>query len=511
MVTGVVLGDLIKLNSNNPDELEQIKISFTKRPKYYKFSKMYKNRIWNGDIKFMDYRNTIPIGLWNKLLNVCKKYNIELDIEGLYLIKNKHFNEDEFLERLNTFKKDKIEIRDYQLDAVKKVLSFYRSRCEVATAGGKTLIMYLIYDFLKYKDLIKKCLIIVPNISLVEQTKKYFKDYRMSFEPDSKNRIKISTLYSGSDYFNDYEILIGTYQSLVKKDQAFFKDINCVIIDEAHKSNANSIRKILKNLKNCKYFYGVSGTMLDDDSIEDFSLTSNLGPIVNKISAEKLIKLGYVTNVFIKIIRLKYLEQEKIDALYNYRKMVNKSVYGKKLLDLERSFIYENEKRLKFIARLILNFKNNSLILFNDVKNGYGRRLYDYLRECQSDKVFYYIDGNTDSDVRNEIIKIMEDGNNKILIASYGTFSTGISINNLHNIVFTESFKSEFLIRQSIGRGMRLYNNKNVVKIYDIVDDFVYKNNYNYMMKHHLKRLEIYKSQNFNHKIYNVDLNNFKF
>jgi superfamily II DNA or RNA helicase len=148
----------------------------------------------------------------------------------------------------------------------------------------------------------------------------------------------------------------------------------------------------------------------------------------------------------------------------------------------------------------------NSLVLFQNIKDNYGRRIYDQLRETSSEKDVYYVDGSTSSTLRDEYKKSMEDGNNKILIASFGTFSTGISINNLHNIFFVESYKSEKIIKQSIGRGMRLHEQKERVTIIDIVDDLSWSGDKNYLMKHGDSRLEIYDQEGFPYKIYKVDI-----
>jgi superfamily II DNA or RNA helicase len=145
------------------------------------------------------------------------------------------------------------------------------------------------------------------------------------------------------------------------------------------------------------------------------------------------------------------------------------------------------------------------LVLFQNVKEQYGRQIYDYLREHTQDKTIFYVDGSTPINLREDYINRMEEGEDKILIASFGTFSTGISINNIHNVFFVESYKSEKIVRQSIGRGMRLKKGKERVNIIDFVDDYsLGRGSKNYLLKHGEERVKIYTQQGFPYKEYRV-------
>jgi superfamily II DNA or RNA helicase len=200
---------------------------------------------------------------------------------------------------------------------------------------------------------------------------------------------------------------------------------------------------------------------------------------------------------------LEYESREKLAELHSRRAEIE----GSKLLDLEKRLVVENRGRFKYVCEFITKSTKNSLVLFSNVKDKYGRRIYDYLRE-NTDKTIFYIDGSTGIDLRDDYITRMEEGEDKILVASFGTLSTGISINNIHNIFFVESYKSEKIIRQSIGRGMRLYEGKEKVNIIDFVDDFsLKKGNKNYLLKHGEERMKIYAEQGFPYKKYTVKFN----
>jgi superfamily II DNA or RNA helicase len=179
------------------------------------------------------------------------------------------------------------------------------------------------------------------------------------------------------------------------------------------------------------------------------------------------------------------------------------------MLEIEKRLVVENQARFKFVCDFIAKTTKNTLVLFQNVKDSYGRRIYDYLRESTTDKNVYYVDGGTSINLRDDYIENMKVGENKILVASFNTFSTGISINNIYNIFFVESYKSEKIIRQSIGRGLRLFEGKEKVNIIDFVDDFStgekWKNK-NYLIRHSEERIKVYQEQGFPYKIYNVNI-----
>jgi len=244
------------------------------------------------------------------------------------------------------------------------------------------------------------------------------------------------------------------------------------------------------------------------DTAEDFTLDAYLGPIVNKISAEFLIKNKFATPIFVKSIILDYLDDSVKEKLVALRMRKGIDIEGTKLLDIERKLVIENRKRFLYICDLIGKTTKNSMVLFLDVKYGYGKKIYDYLRE-HTNKTVFYVDGGTKNANREEFKASMEIGTNKILVASFGTFSTGISINNINHIFFAESYKSDRLVRQSIGRGMRLKDGKERVYLWDFVDDYSVKKGKlkkNYLLKHGEARMKTYREQNFPNKKYNVKL-----
>ena len=193
-----------------------------------------------------------------------------------------------------------------------------------------------------------------------------------------------------------------------------------------------------------------------------------------------------------------YAPQSTKDA---FREMSQNRYESKDVFKFEQNYVINSEGRLNFISNIISRVRGNSLVLFHRIEH--GKKLYAKLRQ-ESDKTIYYVDGGTETSIREEYKKKMEANADVVIVASYGTFSTGISIKRIHNIFFTESFKSEVVIRQSIGRGLRQHSSKDSVNIIDFVDDLSSPDWDNYLMRHAKARQIIYKEQKFVYDIKNV-------
>jgi superfamily II DNA or RNA helicase len=376
---------------------------------------------------------------------------------------------------------------------------------ELATSAGKTLISYLVAAYLKKTgeaDMNNKFLMIVPRSDLIGQTAdKFEKVYcngtvsmkvaRMGgkFNPHTKKAAKA---------IEEADVIVATYQTLANCTNEFFAKIRHVNVDEAHTTTNATIRDILKKCAYLKHRFGLSGTIeINTDSADYCRLQEYLGPCVMVVTAKDLIDSEYSPDIFIKAIKLQYDEMNDetvrnyVDLVENGREMyVNADEFGKMLYNLERQILTSHPVRLEFIVSLVRGLKMNTLILFNDVRGKYGRTIYDKLVEYGERA--YYIDGGVSSNNREDYTHAIEKYNDVKLIASFGTFSTGIDIKNVYNIIFVESYKSPVLIRQSIGRGMRNLAGKYSVNIIDIVDTFG-----KYSSKHYKDRKTIYKDQQF--------------
>jgi superfamily II DNA or RNA helicase len=492
----------------------QLELCLTKKAKNYFFHPLYKKKIngkpvWDGSISFLHKKRFVQVGLWNELLAMGKQYKIPIEIKGLDSIIDYTITLEDFTVFVNELFTDHEFIKPYayQIEAAWKIIKFRYSIMELATSSGKTLINFIVVCYLIKNDRLKKFLMIVPNVTLVNQATDDFLSYGAR-----KLGMRFKHIFDGAERNEqDANIVIGTYQSLTKKPAEFYKDMNVVCIDEAHQSGVVSIKNILKEFgslpKEDVVRYGLSGTIPGEGTADHFTIQSCVGPMIMKVSSEFLINEGYASAVHIRIIVMDWLPESKKEALYKL-KADKTDIDSTKIFSIEKRLVTESNVRLNFITDYMSKTTKNSLVLFQDIQNGYGTSIYNELRRKNSDKEIFYIDGSTAQDLREEYKRRLETGSNRILVASFGTFSTGISVKNLHNIFLVESYKSEIIIGQSLGRLMRLHGDKEFATVVDFVDDFSWKGKKNYLMKHSDERIEIYEKKMFPYKIFKINLNN---
>lgn len=489
------------------NEIEQLEYSFTKKVDNYFIIKK-KIPHWDGEIKFIDRYQRIPIGLWMEVKNVCDKFHFPLKIEGIEkLFDNNHSFDDFKTWTYDYFKNSSKTPYDYQIEAANRILKFKNCTEEISTSGGKTLIAFMIFKYLFDTKKIKKFLYVVPNINLVTQTEEGYYEYED--ECEKRPNWKSSCAFGGrKGDDDDVNIVFGTYQTLSKKGLEYFEKFDAVCIDETHHAKANSIKKILIKCYNAQYKFGLTGTLPPKDSEASFTIQSYLGPKVYEITSADLINAGNATPVNVIGIELDYLDNKTKKRLYDLRNVKADEKDGAKLLNLEKDVARESRKRFNYIVDKISSVSKNSLVLYSDIKNDYGRKIYNWIKE-NSEKNVYYIDGGTKNENRDYYKKKMEEQDDTIIVASIGTFSEGISINNLHNIFIIESYKSEFIVRQILGRGMRLLDGKEKIMVIDFSDNYEYGKGYqrkNYLMRHGNEREKIYKEKKFPFKRFKIKL-----
>lgn len=502
-------------------ELEQLTYSFTKKVDNYFIIKK-KLPHWDGEVKFIDKYGRIPVGLWQEVKKLSDTYHFHLEIEGAdHLFNDKNYNPDDFDAWVDDFFVESFSPRDYQQEATRRLLKYRYCTEEISTSGGKTLIAFMMFRYLLERKIIKRMLYVVPNINLVTQTEEKFYEYEERC--DHRPRWKSQCVFSGANNkdLNDrysfesnqredniINIVFGTFQSLSKKNLDYFKDFDAVCIDETHHAKANSIKTILMKCYNASYKFGLTGTLPKDNSCDSFIIQSYLGPKVYELHSADLISAGNATPVNVVGLELDYLDESLKKKLFDLRNVKSDEKDGSQLLNLEKDTARADRKRFTYVCQTIAKSTKNSLVLFSDIKNSYGRSIYDWLRE-NTQKNAYYIDGGTKADNREYYKKKMESEENVILVASVGTFSEGIDILNVHNIYIVESNKSEFIVRQILGRGMRLMAGKEKIMVIDFSDNYEYGTGFqkkNYLMRHADEREKIYKDKKFPFKRFKVKI-----
>jgi superfamily II DNA or RNA helicase len=451
----------------------------------YQFVPAYKNRLWDGKIRLMDLRTyTIYHGLLPYIEKFCKEreYTIEIDSDINGTENFSAIEAAEFVKTLNL----PHEIRDYQLKSFIHAIRNRRILLLSPTASGKSLIIYCIIRYLQEADN-KRGLLIVPTTSLVEQMYSDFESYGYNSEEYCHRQ------YAGKDKHSKKFLTITTWQSIYKNDPEYFEQFDFVLGDEAHQFKAKSLTTILSGCTSAKYRIGTTGT-LDGTHTHRLVLEGLFGPVYKATSTSELIDKGQLASFRIKCLILKYSDTICKEARsWDFNQ--------------EMDYIVSNPARNEFIRNLVLSLNGNSLVLFQFVEK-HGKQLHDIIKESAGKRKVFFVFGGTDVEIRESIRAITERENDAIIVGSYGTFSTGVNIRNLHNIIFASPSKSRIRNLQSIGRGLRLGENKEEAVLFDISDDFRTGKFTNYTLKHFVERVKIYDDEKFNYKFYNIELKN---
>lgn len=457
----------------------------------HQFVPAFRNRVWDGKIRLynlqtsMLYRGLLPyIEQFCESREYIFEYEDDLDIEDEYSV----YHAKKFIGELNIHARgEPIEVREHQIEAYIHAMQKRRSLLLSPTASGKSLIIYLIFQQLyKYQNL--KGLVIVPTTSLVEQLYSDFADYN-----NENMELFLHRIYQGKEKDTDKPLTISTWQSLYKLPKEYFEQFDYIIGDEAHLFKAQSLTTILTSCVNAKYRIGLTGT-LDGTKTHKLVLEGLFGPVKKVITTRELIDKQQVSDFEIKCLILKHDDDVCL--------RMKDSTYQEEI-----QYLISNENRNKFIKNLAVSLGNNTLILYQMVDK-HGQILYDMIKDTKNigDRKVFFIHGGTDVADREEVRRIMEIENDAIVVASFGTFSTGINIRNLHNIIFASPSKSRVRNLQSIGRGLRQSEGKEKAVLYDIADDLRYKKHMNFTLKHFVERVKIYNEEQFVYKTYKIGL-----
>ena len=448
-----------------------------------KFMPQYRSKYWDGKIRlYSPATGEIYGGLVDKIVSWAKKseYSLEFENNQFY---GAPFEENEIISREGV--KDymtrisKHKPRNYQIDAVYDALRYNRKLLISPTASGKSLMIYAVVRYYAEKN--KKILLVVPTTSLVEQMFKDFQDYGW----DAENYCH--RIYAGKEKTNENPVTITTWQSIYKLKRPFFKDFEVVIGDEAHLFKSKSLISIMTKMDAAKYRFGFTGT-LDGTQTHKWVLEGLFGPSYKVTQTRELIDKGHLSKLQIHILILKHKPQKF-------------EVYEEEL-----QHIITHQKRNNFIKNLVLDLKGNTLVLFSRVET-HGQPLYELINNSiQNDRKVFYVHGGVDAEERERIREITETERNAIIVASYGTFSTGINIKNLHNVIFASPSKSRIRNLQSIGRVLRKGDSKTQAVLYDIADDITHLSRRNYTLNHLIERIKIYNEEKFNYEIVQIDL-----
>ena len=457
-----------------------------------RFTPQFRARLWDGKVRLYDQvRKTLYVGLVKYVEDFAANNGYQVEYLNQVLHTNNITSESVqlFAKALDPHGRGKpIEIRDYQIEAVTTALAKERTLLLSPTASGKS---FIIYTIMRWHLLAKrKCIIIVPTTSLVEQLYTDFEDYSSANRWSVDNHVQ--KLYSGFTKDITKDVLITTWQSVYLQPKAWFKQFNVIFGDEAHQFKAKSLSTVMEKLVDVRYRIGTTGT-LDNKKIHKLVLEGMFGPVHRVTTTKALMESERLAQLNITCIVLKYNEE--------IRKGRKNNTYQE-----EMDWLVSCESRNKFIRNLAIKSSGNTLVLFQYVEK-HGKVLYELIKDkVHEDRKVFFVYGGTETIDRESIRHITEGESDAIIVASFGTFSTGINIPSLENIVFASPSKSKIRNLQSIGRGLRLKDGKTECKLYDISDDLHWKSWKNHTLNHAAERYKTYAEEQFEIKLVEVNL-----
>jgi len=457
----------------------------------YRFHPKYKAKMWDGNIKlFGAWKRTLYIGLLHHLKIFAKNSNYSISIDPMLEAKTDISPKDivDYLDTLDLVAHGKsITPRDYQYYAIYHAIYHKRSTIVAPTSAGKSLNIYGTIRWYcdNYK---KKVLIIVPTVTLVTQMFADFGDYSSNVEWDNKE--EVHTVSAGMEKDTDKQIIVSTWQSIYKQPVDWFSQFGMIYCDEVHGAKAKSIKEIMEKTIKCEFKIGTTGTT-GSKKVNDLLIQGVFGRIKKTISTKELMDRKQVAKLTINCVSLLYPDIERKECR-------NKSYQE------EINYLINHNRRNKMIVDSIGDMKGNQLVLVNKIDH--VKILYALAKKKYPDKNVYMIYGGTSKEEREEIRLAIDKDNNSLLFATYGTFSTGVSIRNINHVIFGSPSKSEIRVLQSLGRGLRLSETKFSVILWDIVDDLSIKKHKNYTLKHFIERFKIYTKEKFEMEMIKINI-----
>jgi superfamily II DNA or RNA helicase len=461
----------------------------------HKYMPAFKQRRWDGKVRLYDInKQELPCGLYEYLDEFVRprNYTIELDHDTTYGRPDSSVSVDpkelaKFIKSLNL----PFEPRDYQFDAIAQAIQSKRLILLSPTGSGKSLIIYILMRWFLENDN-KRAIIVVPTTSLVQQMYSDFEEYAQNDDFDVSRMCH--RIYSGMPKHNVPErVFISTWQSIYKLPGTWFEQFGAVFGDEVHNFKARSLTGIMNKSREAEFRFGTTGT-LDGTQTHKLVLEGLFGRVYNVTTTKKLMDADTLAQLKINVLLLKYPPE------------VCKDIINSKDYHYEIDYLVGNVKRNRLIQNLALDQEGNTLVLFQFVEK-HGKILYDMIKDkAHERRKVFFVSGEVDAEVREEIRGIVERQKNAIIVASLGTFSTGVNIKNLHNIIFASPSKSQVKVLQSIGRGLRKSEDGRSTTLYDIADDMHMKQKKNYTLLHAIERMKIYKREKFDYDVFEVSL-----
>jgi len=509
----------VLLATMNDEYITDLKNHFKNQVKHAKFSASYKSGNWDGFIRFIKNDGTMPRGLLPECIKKMEEWEIKYELDPSLVHKELDISNFEEVIKSELIAKQEggVELLpwEHQWDSAKALLKAKRGIVRAATSSGKSYIVTMVTKYLLHMKYVKKVLLVVPRTDLVIQMEKDAEEYGF-------DRKDIGVYFGREKDYEGKSYVISTWQSLQNiESREFFEEFDCLIIDEIHgaksgdksskskRSGGTVMRQICDHCVNAEWRFGCTGTM-PTDPLDVRTVISGVGPVVHEVNAKDLMDKGHVTELKITIPFISYdkkMVKEKINE-YLLENDIDEDTPKEAIpaaakFNAEKKFIENYVPRLKLISKIVLSRlekEENVLILANTLN--FGKKLQKTITHLNKGKYndIFYISGEMDEYKRKEIREKMEDGSRIVVIATTSLFSTGISVKNLHTVIFGNIGKSKITVLQSVGRVLRKHCSKEVARIYDLCDNLTYN------AKHAKERMEHYSLEKFDINIKEISI-----
>jgi superfamily II DNA or RNA helicase len=435
---------------------------------------------WDGCVSFCDIGGRSYLNLLDILLPIVQQQGYSIDIEDLrdeHSFEFEKVKEDSYSHitwpKGHPIAGQPIVIKEHQLDVLNSYLENITGVNIAPTGSGKTLITAILSHKVQPYG---RSIVIVPTKDLVTQTEEDYINLGLDvgvFFGDRKEYLKTHTICTWQ-----------SLESLAKRSKetdleidinAFFEGVVCVMVDEVHKAKADVLRRLLSSyLNRVPIRWGLTGTMPEEDH-EKMSVLACIGPMLGKIRTKELQDKGILAQLHVNVWQLQDLGAAAFDSY-----------------QAELKWLTTSQQRMKFLAKSVIEMSEsgNTLVLVDRIETG------KMLQLLIPDSVF--VSGQMKSKDRKEEYKEVQEVDGKVIIATYGVASTGINIVRIFNLVLFESGKSFVRVIQSIGRGIRVAEDKDFVNIYDVCS------NCKFSKRHLSKRKKFYDEAEYPYSVTKV-------
>lgn len=489
-----------------PSVQQELNTYFTFYAPKYQHHPLYRRKKWDGKIRlYSTATRKLYAGLLRYVLAFSQERNYKVEVQdGVEVLNNFSLEQARFFMMNCQIHVDgkPVDPHEHQILGVAKAIRYKRLLLKSATNSGKSLMAYCLFRYLLQKmgGGCKRGILIVPNVHLVNQMYNDFKDYADGKWYPVATRCQKYFAGLPKEIDSTTGLLITTWQSIYDNDAEWFKQFDFVIGDEAHGFKADCLKYIMTSLVNARYRIGMTGT-LDDWKVHRLVIEGHFGPTTEIARNKELQDKGISSLVKLKSLILKHPEADCKEQ----RRRANQRIKDEEhrvIWKDEMDYLTHSDKRNRFVMNLTNSVKNNVLILVQ--YREHAQRLYNMIQG--QGKVAYLVTGELEADEREKLRKVAEENDNIVIIATYGVFSTGVNVKNLHHLILASPIRGQIRLLQSIGRMLRVKEGKDYVTVYDISDDLRCGKWINTTLKHYTERLEIYKKEEWKVSAYVIQL-----